>query len=139
MPSIYGQTTMEDVILTICAILVIIIMAAALVSFVYAVYFFLFSQGKEDKKTKGRNAIRYMIIWVVLTVLFLGILPFALKGVGVELKNYSTQSIFARVGDVIKTTFKVGNAFKDSQVNNQYRGDPYINTNDSTKSSGYQL
>ncbi len=138
MPSIYGQTTMEDVVLTICAILVIVIIVAAFVSFVYAVYFFLFSQGKEDKKAKGRNAIRYMIIWVVLTVLFLGILPFALKGVGVELKNYSTQSIFTRVGDVIKATFKVGTAIKDSQVNNQYRGDPYINT-DTTKSSGYQL
>lgn len=140
MPSIYWQVSLEQVIITICAILVIVAILGGFVSFVTAVYFFLFSKGKEEKKTKGRNAIRYMIIGLVLMVLFLTILPLALKGAGVEVKEYSTKAIFTRVGEIIQKSFHIGTVIKDSQTGNQYRGDPYININDwATSSPGYQL
>lgn len=145
MPDIYGQTSMEEVIITICAIVVLVVVIGSFFSFLYAVYLFLFSKGKDENKTKGRNAIRYMIIGIVLTVLFLGILPFALKWVNIELKDYSTKAIFSRIGDILQQSFKVGTAVKNGDLNNQYRGNPYINidkstdTTPATSTSAYQL
>lgn len=140
MPSVYGQITIDEVIITICAVLVIVAILWWFFSFITAIYFFLFSKGKEDKKTKGWNATRYMIIGLVLTVLFLTILPLALKGAGVELKNYSTKAIFSRVGELIQKTFQIGSVIKESQTDNQYRGNPYINIDGSKDSSAiYQL
>ena len=81
-----------------------------------------------------------MIIGLILTVLFLAILPLALKWAGVELKDYSTRAIFSRVGDLIKKTFQIGNVIKESQTENQYRGSPYINIEGWENSSAiYQL
>jgi len=134
LPEIYGQTTMEEVIITICAIIVLVVIVGSFFSFLYAVYLFLFSKGKDENKTKGRNAIRYMIIGIVLSVLFLGILPFALKGVNIELKDYTTKAIFSRVGDILQQTFKVWTAVKNGQIENQYRGNQYINIDNSTTS-----
>ena len=109
-------------------------------SFISSIYFFLFSKGKEEQKTKGRNAIRYMIIGLVLMVAFLIILPLALRGAGVEVKEYSTNAIFSRVGEIIQKSFQIGRVIKDSKIENKYRGDPYIDIDDSnTSSSAYQL
>jgi len=86
-----------------------------------------------------------MIIGIILTVLFLGILPFALKWVNIELKDYSTKAIFSRIGDIVQESFKVGTAVKNGDLNDKYRGDPYINidkstdTTPATSTSAYQL
>ncbi|MEI6426057.1 MAG: hypothetical protein WCO66_01770 [Candidatus Absconditabacteria bacterium] len=134
---------MEEVIITICAIVVLIVGIGSFFSFLYAIYLFLFSKGKDENKTKGRNAIRYMLIGVVLSVLFLSILPLALKGVNIELKDYSTKSIFSRVGEVVQKAFQIGTIVKEGQTDNQYRGQPYINIDNSTGTptggSPYQL
>lgn len=129
-------------IITICAILILIVIIGSLFSFVLSLYFFLFSKGKEEQKAKGRNSIRYMIIGIVLTALFLVILPLALKGVNVELKNYSTKTIFERLGTIIEQWFKIGKVVQEAQQENKYRGNPYIDStpsSESVSSSAYQL
>ena len=136
---------MEEVIITICAIIVLVVVVGSFFSFLYAIYLFLFSKGKDDNKTKGRNAIRYMIIGIVLSALFLGILPFALKWVNIDIKDYSAKAIFSRVGELLQQSFKIWAAVKNWQLENQYRGNPYINIDNSTESptnpssSAYQL
>lgn len=80
-----------------------------------------------------------MIIGVILTTLFLILLPLALKGIDVEVKDYSTKAIFSRVWDIVKQWFNIKNIIRDAQQENKSSGNPYIeispDTNNQVESS----
>ena len=136
MPDIYQQTSMEDVILTVFAVVVILVLWGCLYSFIRAVFLFIFSGGKEEKKKKGRNAIRFMIIGAILTIVLLVSFPYILKGMNVELTDqYSTKKVFTRAGELFKKLFEVGQMIKQGQKENEFRGNMYINTSPSTSTT----
>ena len=143
VPSIYGQTSMEEVVITICAIVVIVVVIGSFFSFLVSLYLLLFSKWDKTKENKAKNGIRYMIIWVVFSVVFLVLLPFVLKTIGVELKDYSAKAIFSKAGSLIQSSFQIGTAVKNGQIDNQYRGNPYINIDNGRQNlpttSPYQL
>ena len=70
-------------------------------------------------------------------------LPFVLKTIGVELKDYSAKAIFSKAGSLIQSSFQIGTAVKNGQIDNQYRGNPYINIDNGRQNlpttSPYQL
>ncbi len=130
MPDIYNQTSLEDILLSAFAIVVILVLAGCLYSFIRAIFFFVFSWWKEDQRKKGRNSIRFMIVWVLLCIILLFSFPFILRSLNVELKEeYSTKTVFAKAGELFKKTFEIGTIIKEAQQENQFRWQPYYNTN----------
>ena len=53
-------------------------------------------------------------------------MPTVLRAVNVpSYERYSAKYVFVRVGDIISYILKFGNVVKESQENNQFRGNPY--------------
>lgn len=52
MPGIYKQTSIEDIILSVFAVIVIVILIGCLYSFFRAVFLFIFAGSKEESKKK---------------------------------------------------------------------------------------
>jgi hypothetical protein len=99
-------SSVSSFVLTIFAILIIIIFGGSIYAFFSAVYLFIFSAGDAEKIKKAWNSIRYMILWVVLTVIFLFIFPIIFKKIrlpGYEL--YSANNIFLHASVLIKSLF----------------------------------
>lgn len=130
------DSKMEDVILTIFAVIVLIIFVWCLVTFIRAIFFFVFSQAKEENKKKWWNSIRFMIIWLILTFALLFLIPTMLRFMNVpDYKNYSIIKVFRKSSELMGNFFKLGNIIKESQELNQYRGQFYYDTNSSTQPS----
>ena len=133
MVDIYNYTSLENVLLTVFAIIVIIVLAGCLYAFLRAIFFFIFSGGKEDQKKKGWNSIRFMVIGVILCVGLLISFPYIIKAMNVELtEEYSTKQVFNKAGELFKKVFEVGTMVKDAQKENEFRGNPYYNINGET-------
>lgn len=145
MNTITTDAGMEEVILTIFAVIVLIVFAWCLVTFVRAIFFFIFSQAKEENKKKWWNSIRFMIIGLILTFLLLFLVPTILRFMNVpDYKNYSIIKVFRKSSELMWKIFDVWNIIKESQELNKYRGQPYydtngINNNLWTSSSNFEL
>jgi formate hydrogenlyase subunit 3/multisubunit Na+/H+ antiporter MnhD subunit len=126
MPDIYRQTTMADAALTIFAIIVIIVIAWCLYSFIHAIILFVFSWAKEENKKKWRNSIRFMIIGLLLTVVLLVAFPFILKWMNVDLwEDYSAKKVFSKAGELLQKVVLLKDIVKESQQDNQFRWNLY--------------
>lgn len=143
-----GLTTdagIEDIILTVFAVIVLIIFAGSLFTFLRAIFFFIFSQAKEENKKKWWNSIRFMIIGLILTFLLLFLVPTVLRFMNVpDYKNYSIVKVFRKSSELMWKFFDLGNVIKESQDLNKYRWQPYYNTdginnNLWTSSSNFEL
>jgi hypothetical protein len=94
-------TTIESVILYILAILIIIIFLWAIYSFFIAIFQFIFSKWDAEKVKKAWNNIRYMILWIILTILLLFIFPYIMKKLEISwYKNYNAKNIFKKVWEI---------------------------------------
>ena len=99
---------MEDIILTAIAIVVILVVAGSLYSFFRAIFFFIVSGSKDDKRKKGRNSIRFMIIGVLLTLVLMLSFPYILKSMNIEVKDsYTVKNVLNKAGELIKKTFEL--------------------------------
>ena len=93
----YWYSSIEDIILTALAILVILILAWTIYSIVRAIIQFIFSNGDGEKIKKARNGIRYTIIGMVITILLLFFFPILFAKIGSQnSKAYSASSILER-------------------------------------------
>lgn len=91
-----------DVILFIFAIIVLIVLVWCVWAFFYAVFLFIFSKWDDSKVKTAWNSIRYMIIWLFLTVMILFMGPMILKLFRVQNpENYSAKYIFVKVGNIV--------------------------------------
>lgn len=91
-----------DVILFVFAMVVLFVLIWCIWAFFYAIFLFIFSGWDGWKVKTARNAIRYMIIGLFLSVMVLFIGPTILKLFGIQNANYySTKFIFAKVGNII--------------------------------------
>ena len=140
MSPTYGTDTVSDIILFILAAMVILIAAWCIFSFVRAIFFFIFSQGKDEKIKKAWNSIRYMIIWIFLTVILLFLFPLIFKRVWLEhYEKYSAKNIFNKASDIIKGAFKLKDVIKESQEQNKYNWQLYIETDNLKIDDDYTL
>lgn len=71
-----------------------------------------------------------MVIGVLLSVVLFVSFPYVLKAMNVELtEEYSTKSVFVKAGDLFKKALEVGSMIKDSQKENEFRGQLYYDVN----------
>ena len=90
------------VLQTVIALVVIAVFVMAIVSFIMAIWDFVRSEGEEAEKKKWWNRIRYMMIWVILTIVFLVLFPLLLRQLWVvNYDMFSAPAIFKRVGQVL--------------------------------------
>lgn len=130
MTSTYGWDTVSDIILLVLAVMVILIAAWCIFAFVRAIFFFIFSQWKDEKIKKARNSIRYMVIWIIFTVILLYFFPLVFRRIGLEnYEKYTAKNIFAKAGTVLSTIFELKDVIKESQEMNMYNWQLYYDTN----------
>jgi ABC-type Fe3+ transport system permease subunit len=126
MVDIYNNTSVENIILTALAMVVLMILWWCMYTFIRAIFLFIFAGTKEENKKKWRNSIRFMIIWIILTIVLLLLFPVLFKAMNVPwYDKYTPQNVFNRVGDIINSAFKLWNFIKESQQENKYRGNLY--------------
>lgn len=91
-----------DVILLVFALLVLFICCWCIWAFFYAIFLFIFSKGDDSKVKWAWNSIRYMIIWIFLTVMLLFAWPTLLRLFNMPNPgNYSARNIFSKIGSVV--------------------------------------
>ncbi len=93
----YWYSSIEDIILTALAILVILILAWTIYSIIRAIIQFVFSNGDWEKIKKARNGIRYTIIGMIITILLLFFFPILFAKIGSQNSQaYSASAILER-------------------------------------------
>jgi len=128
--STYGSDTVSEIILFVLAIMVILIAAWCIFAFVRAIFFFIFSQGKEEKIKKAWNSIRYMIIGIFLTIILLYLFPRIFRLVWLEnYEKYNAKSIFNKAWTILSNVFELKNVIKESQELDMYNSQLYNQPN----------
>ena len=136
----YGPDSVQNIILFILAAMVILIAAWCIFSFVRAIFYFIFSQGKDEKIKKAWNSIRYMIIGIFLTVALLFLFPLIFKWVWLEnYEKYSAKNIFAKAWEIISSIFDLKDIIKESQQQNKYNWQLYIEPDSLKIEDDYEL
>lgn len=106
---------LDNIILIILAVLVIIIFVGSLYAFFYAIFLFIFSAWADDKIQKARNSIRYMLLWVILTIFLLFIFPVILKRVWLDnAEMFDAPSIFNMAVQIMEYIFTFGKESLDT-------------------------
>ncbi len=91
-----------DVILFIFGMIVLAVLIGCIWAFFYAIFLFIFSRWDDSKVKSAWNGIRYMIIWLFLTVMILFIGPAVLKFFRIQNPDYySAKYIFVKVGAIV--------------------------------------
>lgn len=137
-------TSFENIILTILAIVVLLIIIGCIYTFIRAIFLFVFSWAKEENKKKWRNSIRFMIIGIILTIFLLLLFPTIFRLMNVPgYDKYTPQNVLNKAGEIVNWAFDLGNFIKKSQEENQYRGNLYYDTTpdsiDTSSNSDYNL
>ena len=95
-------SSFEQIVLTILAVVVLIIFGWSVYAFVASIFQFIFSRGEPDKIKTAWNNIRFMIIWLILTIVLLFIFPLVFRLFEVEwYQVYTAKNIFNKAGDII--------------------------------------
>ena len=121
-------SSVSSFVLSVFAILIIVIFWGSIYAFFSAVYLFIFSAGEAEKIKQAWNSIRYMILGVILTVIFLFIFPIIFKKIklpGYEL--YSANNIFRQASIIIRSVFGFS---KEAVI--EYQNDTSTSTSSST-------
>lgn len=108
MNAMYTNSNFQDLVLTVLALVVIIVLLGSIYTFIRAIILFIFSHNKEENKKKGWNSIRFMIIGIILTIFLLMMTPVVLKWMKVPAyETYKTTHIFNRVGELVNGAFNL--------------------------------
>lgn len=93
---------------TVVSIAVAVIFIMSIVSFFLAIWDFIRSEWEEESKKKGRNRIRFMMVGILLTIVFLFLLPLLIKYLGIQwYEMFNAQNIFARIGELMNQLFSI--------------------------------
>jgi len=103
MPESTITQSVENIILTALALVVIVVFLGSIYSFVIAIFKFIFSHGDTDKIKQAWNGIRYMVIGLLLTLILLFIFPYVFQYMNLTgYKLYTARNIFNRAGELIQ-------------------------------------
>lgn len=140
MSATYGTDTVSDIILFVLAVMVILIAAGCIFAFVRAIFFFIFSQWKDEKIKKAWNSIRYMVIGIIFTVILLYLFPLVFRWIWLEnYERYTAKSIFTKAGSILSSVFELKDVIKESQEMNMYNWQLYYDTTDLKLHDDYTL
>ncbi|AKH32618.1 hypothetical protein XF24_00258 [candidate division SR1 bacterium Aalborg_AAW-1] len=132
---IADATSIAAMVQTVIALVVIAVFVMAIVSFIMAIWDFITSEGDEEKKKRGWNRIRFMMIGIILTIIFLIIFPLFLRRVGVlNYEAFTAPAIFARVGQILNYLFSIGGLVQNFAID---QGGFSLSPGSSTSSSSY--
>jgi len=114
---------MENMLLTVLALIILLICGGCVYAFVHAIFLFIFSHGEEDKKKSAWNGIRYMIIGVILTIFLLTIFPVVFRQLKVSgYEVYTAKNVFERAGEIVNQLFKFGQVVRDTNTTPSNQG-----------------
>jgi len=140
MTSTNSSDPVSDIILFVLALMVILIAAGCIFSFVRAIFFFIFSQWKEEKIKKAWNSIRYMIIGIFLTIILLYLFPLIFRLVWLEnYEKYKAKSIFNKASSILSSVFSLKDVIKESQEIDMYNWQLYYDKSDLKLDDDYTL
>lgn len=115
---IADATSIAAMVQTVIALVVIAVFVMAIVSFIMAIWDFITSEWEKEKKKRGQDRIRFMIIGIILVIVFLIIFPLFLKRVWVmNYEAFTAPAIFARVGQILNYLFSIGGIVQDFAIN----------------------
>lgn len=131
MSELASSPSIESIILTILAAIVIIICAWCIYALVAAILKFVFSGGDTEKIKQARNSIRYMIIGIILTMVLLFLFPYVFQFLSVPgYKVYTAQNIFQKAGEILQWGWTT-----TQQITEDFQKDQFRNTEDSLDAS----
>lgn len=126
-----------DVVLLVFAIIVLIVLLWCVWAFFYAIFLFIFSKWDDAKVKSAWNSIRYMIIWLFLTVMLLFTGPTILRVFKVwNSDDFSARFIFQKIGNIV-TCFWTGvvSIVRDYPNNNPFGSTAEIISWDSSQAT----
>lgn len=98
--------SVDTLLLTIISILVIIIFWWSIYAFFHAIFLFIFSAWDAEKIKKAWNSIRFMILWILLTLFFLFIFPLIFKKLNLpNYQKFQADAIFRHTGTLLSWLF----------------------------------
>ena len=94
--------SVEWLVLTLISLLLIVIFWGAIYWFFKSIYVFIFSWAEDDKRKEARNGIRYMILGIFFTLMFLFIFPVIFRKFGVpNHEKYTAQNILQHTSKLL--------------------------------------
>lgn len=104
------QYNIPFAVLTVLAIAVLIVFGASIVVFFITIWKYITSGGKDDKIKEAANSVRHLVIGIVLTIVFLFIMPLVFQKLEIKwYEYYSAKNIFARAGEIMQAVLNVDN------------------------------
>jgi hypothetical protein len=119
-------SSFEEIVLYILAWIVLIICCGCIYAFLRAIFLFVFSNWKNDKIQAAWSSIRYMILWMFFTIMFLFAAPTVLRFMHVRgAEQYTAKNVFSYMWKIISHISWLWNIIKESQDANQVNGQLY--------------
>lgn len=116
----------EEIVLYILAAVVLLICLGCIYAFFRAIILFVFSNGKADKIQAAWSSIRYMILWMFFTILFLFAAPTLLKFMNVRgADQYTAKNVFTYMWKILTKVTGLWNIMVESQEANKMNGQLY--------------
>lgn len=113
MPESTISQGLENIILTALALIVIVVFLGSFYSFIVAIFKFVFSRGDTEKIKQARNSIRYMIIWLLLSLILLFLFPIVFQYMNITgYSMYTARNIFHRAGELIQWSWSTAFTIK---------------------------
>jgi len=83
---------LSNIMLSVLAIMVLLVVGGVIYAIVYAIFMFIFSGWNEEKIKKAWNSIRYAVLGFILTLIILFAIPGTLRALKVPGYQYYTSS-----------------------------------------------
>lgn len=122
------QYNIPFAVLTILSLAVLIVFGASIVVFFITIWKYITSGGKDDKIKEAANSVRHLVTGIVLTIVFLFVMPLVFQKLEIKwYEYYSAKNIFARAGEILQAVLNVENfSMSDSSTSQIFRGDNKI-------------
>ena len=124
------QYNIPFAVLTILALAVLVVFGASIVVFFITIWKYITSGGKDDKIKEAANSVRHLITGVVLTIVFLFVMPLVFQKLEIRwYEYYSAKNIFTRAGEILQSVLNVDNfSMSDSSTSQIFQSDTTIPT-----------
>jgi formate hydrogenlyase subunit 3/multisubunit Na+/H+ antiporter MnhD subunit len=104
------QYNIPFAVLTVLALAVLVVFGASIVVFFVTIRKYITSGGKDDKIKEAANSVRHLITGIVLTIVFLFVMPLIFQKLEIRwYEYYSAKNIFARAGEILQSVLNVEN------------------------------
>jgi|GEM_PF-1234499 len=105
-----SQYNIPFAVLTVLAIAVLVVFGASVVVFFITIWKYITSGGKDDKIKEAANSVRHLVTGIVLTIVFLFVMPLIFQKLQIKgYEYYSAKNIFARAGEIMQAVLDVDN------------------------------